>query len=182
VRVSNGWREVISMGNLTIKQKTKDLIIGPTMDQDKAICYEIEKDDTFKPANPQNDQRRDPGHVFIQSALLYSTTSGERRIRVHNLAVPLSNQKHDCYEFIDLTALTFFFARTALNRINSKLAITRGTIEMFLGNLIKAQHRSINSMKKETPENIQYLILYVLGILKSPYLTPRTLDANQQMD
>jgi len=52
VRVSNGWREVISMGNLTIKQKTKDLIIGPTMDQDKAICYEIEKDDTFKPANP----------------------------------------------------------------------------------------------------------------------------------
>jgi len=53
---------------------------------------------------------------------------------------------------------------------------------MFLSNLIKAQHRSINSMKKETPENIQYLILYVLGILKSPYLTPRTLDANQQMD
>ena len=40
------------MGNMTIKQKTKDLVIGPTMDQDKAIAYEIEKDDTFKPPNP----------------------------------------------------------------------------------------------------------------------------------
>jgi len=53
VRISNGWREVITLGNLTIKQKTKDLIIGPTMDQDKVYLYEVEKDEHFKPGSPQ---------------------------------------------------------------------------------------------------------------------------------
>jgi protein transport protein SEC24 len=52
VRISNGWKEVISMGNLTIKHKTKDLIIGPTMDQDKVYVYEIEKDELWKSSNP----------------------------------------------------------------------------------------------------------------------------------
>lgn len=102
------------------------------MDQDKVFCYEIEKDDNYKPANPTNDQRRDPALLYIQSALLYSTTGGERRIRVHNAAVPLTNQKSEAYEYIDITGLTFHLARVALNRMNSKLNITRNVVEMYM--------------------------------------------------
>ena len=55
--------------------------------------------------------------MYIQSALLYSTSEGERRIRVHNLAVPITNMKHLPFEYIDLNAMTHFYTRLSLNRV-----------------------------------------------------------------
>jgi protein transport protein SEC24 len=43
VRVSNGYHHIAQMGNLQIKAKTNDLIICPTIDCDRTICYEIER-------------------------------------------------------------------------------------------------------------------------------------------
>jgi hypothetical protein len=48
-------------------------------------------------------------------------------------------------------------------------------VEMYLSNLLKAMHRSQQSMKQQVPENIQYLNMYVLGLLKSPFLAPRAI-------
>lgn len=41
-------------------------------------------------------------------------------MRVHNLAVPLTNMKHLPFEFVDVNALTHFFARNALNVVSEK--------------------------------------------------------------
>ena len=58
---------------------------------------------------------------------MYSSSEGERRIRVHNLAIPLTNMKHAPYEYIDINATTLIFARIALSRLqtNVNFEITR---------------------------------------------------------
>jgi protein transport protein SEC24 len=55
--------------------------------------------------------------MYIQSALLYSTAEGERRIRVHNACIPLTNIRHLPYDYMDTTALAFFYARSGLEKV-----------------------------------------------------------------
>lgn len=83
------------------------------------ITYEIEKNDMIN-EDANRMARRDTTHIYIQSALLYSTSEGERRIRVHNIALPLTTTKHLPFEFMDVTATIHMFARVALNRVSIK--------------------------------------------------------------
>ena len=82
--------------------------------------YEIEKTESNVAGtgeDPNRLARRDTSHLYIQSALVYSTSDGERRIRVHNLAVPLTNMKHLPFEYLDVTATVHYLARIALSRV-----------------------------------------------------------------
>lgn len=92
------------------------MVLCPTIDSDRIIAYEIEKNDIMN-EDPNRASRRDTSHLYIQSALLYSTSEGERRIRVHNLAIPLTNMKHLPFEYLDVNALTHYFTRVALSRV-----------------------------------------------------------------
>jgi protein transport protein SEC24 len=80
------------------------------------IIYEIEKNDLTN-EDPTRASRTDVSHLYIQSALLHTSSNGERRIRVHNMAVPLTNMKHLPFEFMDVNATTLYFARMALSRV-----------------------------------------------------------------
>lgn len=95
-------------------------MLCPTIDCDRVIVYEIEKNDMLN-EDPNVMARRDTSHVYIQSALLFTSSGGERRIRVHNLAIPLTNAKHLPFEHLDIVATTHFFARVALNRISTNV-------------------------------------------------------------
>jgi protein transport protein SEC24 len=122
IRVSAGFNQIRSFGNIQIKAKTADLILCPALDSDRVFAYEIEKTDVLN-EDPNRLARRDSSHLYIQSALLYSTSEGERRIRVHNFAVPLTNMKHVPYEYIDINACTNYFARLALNSVSQELLV-----------------------------------------------------------
>lgn len=39
IRTSAGFNQISTLGNILIKQKTSDLIICPTIDKDRVICY-----------------------------------------------------------------------------------------------------------------------------------------------
>jgi len=65
--------------------------------------------------------RRDQSHLYVQSALLFSTSEGQRRIRVHNLAIPMTNMKHLPFEYMDINAIALYFARLAINRMTTNL-------------------------------------------------------------
>ncbi|CDW76512.1 sec23 sec24 trunk domain containing protein [Stylonychia lemnae] len=173
IRTSAGFNQIRSFGNIQIKQKTADLILCPSIDSDRVYVYEIEKNDLHT-EDPNRLARRDCSHIYLQTALLYSTSEGERRIRVHNTAVPLTNMKHLPFEFIDVNATTHYFARAALNILQTNLNFTvcRGMIEMNLTNLCRSMLKSQQSIKQSLPDNIQYLVLYVLGLLKSQFMTP----------
>lgn len=112
-----GFQQIYSFGNIQIKAKTQDLVLCSVIDADRIIAYEIEKNDILN-EDPARASRRDTSHLYLQSALLYSTSDGERRIRVHNLALPLTNMKHLPFEHMDVNAMTHFYARLALSRVS----------------------------------------------------------------
>jgi len=56
---------VSSYGNIQIKAKTADLVLCPTIDQDKVIVYEIEKND-LATEDATRTARRDTSHLYLQ--------------------------------------------------------------------------------------------------------------------
>ncbi len=74
IRLSTGFKQTSTYGNVTIKAKTADLILCPTIDlyyycfsfksfRDRTIIYELEKND-IGPEDPIKASRRDPQHLY----------------------------------------------------------------------------------------------------------------------
>lgn len=61
------------------------------MDADRVIMYEFEKaNENAAPDQSGRMNRCSKRFLFVQSALLYSTSDGQRRIRSHSIAVPIT--------------------------------------------------------------------------------------------
>lgn len=173
VRFSHGFNMTESFGNIQIKQKTTDLVLAPTMDTDRVFIYEFEKlpeDNTA--ANAHRMSRISKRYLFIQSALLYSSSNGQRRIRCHNVAVPLCQSINDAYEFLDISSTTHLLLRKALSRFDRvpNIEQSKMVIESAVMNMARANQRHTVTAKGTTfefSENMQYFFMYVLGALKS---------------
>jgi hypothetical protein len=64
IRVSFGFNQIASYGNIQIKAKTADLVLCPTIDADRIIAYELEKNDLVT-EDPTKAARRDQSHLYI---------------------------------------------------------------------------------------------------------------------
>lgn len=64
IRTSVGYNQITSYGNIQIKAKTTDLILCPTIDSDRIIVYEVEKNDMVN-EDPNRVARRDTSHIYI---------------------------------------------------------------------------------------------------------------------
>jgi protein transport protein SEC24 len=87
IRVSGGFRHVSTYGNYLVKARTADLLSLPVCDEHRVVHYEIEKSETSAENSKRNKKaisNENETHIFIQTALLYTSSEGERRIRVHN--------------------------------------------------------------------------------------------------
>lgn len=172
IRLSQGYQQMGSYGNIQIKAKTQDLVLAPTIDQDRTLTYEFEKSPDDAQSNAANQQRLariSKRFLFIQSALLYSTSEGQRRIRCHNVAVPLTNSINEAYEMLDITSTAHLLLRKALARFDKVANVeqSRLVIEAGVNNMARACQRH-TQQKGEFSENMQYLFMYALGIMKSP--------------
>jgi len=109
--------------------------------------------------------------LFIQSALLYSSSDGQRRIRCHNIAIPLTSSINDAYEFLDISATAALLIRKALTRFDKVANVdqSKAVVEAAVNNMARANQRySVNKGQPfEYSENMQYLFMYAMGILKS---------------
>lgn len=103
---------------------------------------------------------------------MYSTSEGQRRIRSHNIAVPLTQSIAEAYEYLDISSTAHFLMRKAIARFEKIASIeqSKQIIEASLNNMARACHRASNTPKGQTfefSENMQYFIMYILGVLKS---------------
>ena len=82
--------------------------------------------------------------VFIQSALLYSSSEGQRRIRCHNIAIPLTNSINEAYEFLDISAVAHLLTRKALNRFDRITSVeqSRVVVEAAINNMARANQKA----------------------------------------
>jgi protein transport protein SEC24 len=71
--------------------RSTDLLALPTVDEDKSFAIQISHEEQLVTQQT----------VYFQCALLYTSSSGERRIRVHTVAAPLVADLGDMYKAAD---------------------------------------------------------------------------------
>lgn len=74
------------------------------IDSDKSIAFSVGLDGKL----PENKE------AYLQCALLYTTQSGERRVRVHNLALSVSTSVSVIFKNSDFDTTINFIAKKGL--------------------------------------------------------------------
>ncbi|KAF2808083.1 Sec23/Sec24 family protein [Mytilinidion resinicola] len=161
VRCSNGLQVSAYHGNFYHHTFGADLEFG-VIDADKAIGVMFSYDGKL---DPKLD-------AHFQSALLYTTANGERRVRCHNIVASVSEGTGDTMKFVDQDAVVNIIAKEAAARMAEKSlkdirgALTEKTVDIlagyrknFIGNNPPGQ--------LVLPENLKEFSMYILGLIKS---------------
>ncbi|CAK89473.1 unnamed protein product (macronuclear) [Paramecium tetraurelia] len=152
IRTSAGWKIKHVYGNYVVK--SSDLLNITNCDDQKVLIYELE----LTEPNLSYD------HLYIQTALLYTSSKSERRIRVHNYCIPLSNSVKIIYSHIDQSALAMTIYKMALHQMNSVKNLI--PVKEFITSTI----RSIFYNCKLYNVSLDQMHAYSLGIMKSMVL------------
>lgn len=101
--------------------------------------------------------------INIQSALLYTNSHGERRIRVFTLAVPTTPHINEIYKSVDVQASIKVLTNVTLGHV------VRTTLSEGCRKLQQQCTHFVQQMNN-FPQcgELQFLPLYVMGMLKSP--------------
>ncbi|KAK4441639.1 protein transport protein Sec24-like [Sesamum alatum] len=161
IRCSKGVRFVSYHGNFMLR--STDLLALPAVDCDKAYAAQLSLEESLLTTQT----------VYFQVALLYTSSSGERRIRVHTAAAPVVADLGEMYRLADTGAIISLFSRLAIEKsLSHKLEDARNTIQLRIvkalreyRNLYAVQHRL--SGKMIYPESLKFLPLYGLALCKS---------------
>ncbi|XP_076642810.1 COPII coat complex component secretory 24CD isoform X2 [Halictus rubicundus] len=105
VRTSTGVRATDFFGHFFMSNTTEMELAS--IDCNKAIAVEVKHDDKLT---------EDEG-VYIQAALLYTSCSGIRRLRIINLSLKTSSQLAELYRACDLDAIINFFAKQSVFKL-----------------------------------------------------------------
>ena len=98
-----GLRVANQYGNF-YESPAADMEFG-TIDADKAISVEFQHTRTL-------DDRQ---YAFIQSAILYTTVTGERRVRVHNVALRVVTLAGNVFQYADMDATVSHILREGVH-------------------------------------------------------------------
>mmetsp|Transcript_73005 Transcript_73005/g.173906 ORF Transcript_73005/g.173906 Transcript_73005/m.173906 type:complete len:903 (-) Transcript_73005:125-2833(-) len=156
VRVSKGWKITKFYGHLFIRGV--DLLVVPNCHADQTFALTVEMEENVTP---------DP--VFcLQSALLYTNSNGERRIRVNTWATVTTQNFNDIAASIDVQATITLLAHLAIEHSTKEgatMAEGRNTLQKYCQHVVQTS----NMMNAEA---FQFLPLYIMGMLKSMAFRP----------
>jgi protein transport protein SEC24 len=123
--------------------------------------------------------------AVMQSALLYTTLHGKRRVRVSTLALPVSASSREVFRSIDFSATAAMIMRMNAARLHQippeenatpPRANTRASVyHECLHALTSYRRVSAGGVSAEhplLPETLQLLPLFVMSLMKSPLLRP----------
>ncbi|KAH8829288.1 Sec23/Sec24 trunk domain-containing protein [Flagelloscypha sp. PMI_526] len=167
VRTSTGVRIQDIYGSFS--RSTPEELTFPVYDADKAIALSMERS--------ANGSTRDFAH--IQSALLYTSVEGERRVRVCNLSLPVVELAGNVFQYADQDALVGYLAKEAAVKIAAEKMgqIRENLSEDCIGPLVGYREwcsAAAPSSQLVLPDTLRTLPVMVLGILKSKVLKPHT--------
>jgi len=101
--------------------------------------------------------------LCVQSALLYTNSDGERRIRVHTWACLTTQNYTDIIGSVDVQATITMLSQISLEHsLKTNLTEGRNRLNTQCQQLVQLMNMSPNS------EALQFLPLYIMGMLKSP--------------
>lgn len=156
--------ELASIGKLNLIHFQPSLLtfFYKFLDASKSVCIEIKHDDKLPPEE----------NVYIQVALLYTSCSGQRRLRILNLALRVTVTIADVFKSCDLDAMMLFFAKQACFKLMEH------TPKQVKDNLIQRSAQILACYRKHCtsptsagqlilPECLKLLPLYSSCLLKN---------------
>ncbi|WPH00167.1 Hypothetical protein R9X50_00299000 [Acrodontium crateriforme] len=161
VRCSNGLQVAHYSGNFTQHTFGADLELASiTADSGMSVTF------TY-------DGKLDPKlDAHFQSALLYTTTSGERRVRCSNIVASVTETPRESMRFVDQDAVIGVMAKESASKVGERnlkdvrQALQDKTTEILAG---YRKHFSGGHPPGQLvlPENLKELGMYMLGMIKS---------------
>ncbi|KAF1577427.1 Protein transport protein Sec24D, partial [Eudyptes moseleyi] len=166
VRTSTGFRATDFFGAIYMNNTTD--VEMAAVDCDKAVTVEFKHDDKLN---------EDSG-ALIQCAVLYTSISGQRRLRIHNIGLNCSSQLADVYKTCETDALTNFFAKSAFKAILSQpLKMVREILVNQTAHMLACYRKNCASPSAVSqlilPDAMKVLPVYMNCLLKSCVLVGR---------
>jgi len=174
VRVSRGLRISAFHGHFFIRGT--DLLALPNIDEDKTFAVEIAHEENALTATT----------CCMQAALLYTTSSGERRIRVHTVQLPVTSGLNALYESADVDTCVNLLGRVALDTaMASGLQAGLEKLQMGCLEVLRAYRSLCPPHAKSTatlllPETLKLLPIYTLGLMKSTLFANADVKADER--
>ncbi|XP_036407360.1 protein transport protein Sec24B-like isoform X2 [Megalops cyprinoides] len=120
----------------------------------------------------------DTSLACFQAALLYTSSKGKRRIRVHTLCLPVVNQLSDVFAGADVQAITCLLANMAIDRsVSSSLSDARDALVNAVVDSLSAYRSDASTLQQSgliAPASLRLFPLYVLALLKQKALRTGT--------
>ncbi|GAA6061825.1 hypothetical protein JCM10212_001131 [Sporobolomyces blumeae] len=163
IRCSNGLRISDHFGNF-FQRNITDLEFG-TLDADKAIAARIKHESKL-------DEKTD---AYFQCAALYTSATGQRRVRVHNIAVPVTSLVNNVFRYADMDTTIAVIAKESVGQTSSKsLRIVREILtESCVKTLLAYRKHCASSTSPAQlilPESFKLFPLYALALMKTKAL------------
>ncbi|XP_054846009.1 protein transport protein Sec24B isoform X1 [Eublepharis macularius] len=112
----------------------------------------------------------DTSLVCFQTALLYTSSKGERRIRVHTLCLPVVTSLPDVYAGADVQAVVCLLANMAVDRsVSSSLSDARDALVNAVVDSLSAYMSTVSNLQQTAliaPNSLRLFPLYVLALFK----------------
>ncbi|PSS08957.1 hypothetical protein M430DRAFT_53537 [Amorphotheca resinae ATCC 22711] len=161
VRCSNGLQVASYHGNFIQHTFGADVEFG-VVDADKAMGVLFSYDGKL-------DAKLD---AHFQSALLYTTASGERRVRCSNVIASVTDFAKDCMKFVDQDAVCTLIAKEAATKMSTNsLRDIRGALTEKNVDILAGYRKNFSGSHPPgqlvLPENLKEFSMYILSLIKS---------------
>ncbi|KAK9503305.1 hypothetical protein O3M35_011905 [Rhynocoris fuscipes] len=145
-------------GNFFVR--STDLLSLPNVNPDAGFGMQVSIDENLT----------DVQNVCFQAALLYTSSKGERRIRVHTLCLPIASNLSDVLHSADQQCIIGLLAKMAVDRCHqSSLSDAREAFLNVVADMLSA-YKITQSYNPSTslfaPASLKLLPLYILALLK----------------
>ncbi|MEE6461826.1 hypothetical protein FKM82_001418 [Ascaphus truei] len=130
----------------------------------------INEDAGFAVQMSIEDSLADTSLACFQIALLYTSSKGQRRIRVHTLCLPVVNSLPDVFAGADVQAVTCLLASMAADRsITSSLSDARDALVNAVVDSLASYSSTLSNLQQSTliaPNSLKLFPLYIQALLK----------------
>ncbi|KZT60942.1 hypothetical protein CALCODRAFT_491881 [Calocera cornea HHB12733] len=160
VRASRGLRMSQFHGNFFVR--STDLLALPAVPWDQSYAIEMQIEETLNQP-----------FVVLQTAVLHTSSFGERRIRVVTQALPTTQNISEVYSSADQVAIATLLANKAVERsLSNKIEDARDAVMNKMSDILGAYKTNMTaagsgaSAQLSISENLKLLPILLLGLMK----------------
>nr|XP_003464561.3 protein transport protein Sec24A [Cavia porcellus] len=158
IRCTKGLSIHTFHGNFFVR--STDLLSLPNVNPDAGYAVQMSVEESLT----------DTQLVSFQSALLYTSSKGERRIRVHTLCLPVVSTLNEVFLGADVQAISGLLANMAVDRsVTASLSDARDALVNAVIDSLSAYRSSVLSNQQPglmVPFSLRLFPLFVLALLK----------------